>query len=156
MKLMKWASIALLCPALAIAGPNRNNTQGKQQNESDIESETFEWSSGQGRLGVMVMSLTPELRAYFGAPKGAGLLVAHVDANSAAARAGIRVGDVITKVGDNEVSDAMDIISTLSQTAQQNTASNVPIEVLRNHAAIDLQANLGTRNTQRKNSNQQI
>lgn len=152
MKLMKMVSIALLCPALAVASPNRHNTQGKQQDETDVESETFEWSSGQGRLGVMVMSLTPELRSYFGAPKDAGLLVAHVEANSPAAQAGIRVGDVITKVGDSEVGDAMDIVSTLSQ----NTQTNVPIEVLRRGATVDLQANVMPRNKQPRTGNQQI
>jgi len=152
MKLMKTACIALLCPALAIAGPNRN-TQDRDQNDSDVESETFAWSSGQGRLGVMVMSLTPELRAYFGAPKDAGLLVAHVDARSPAARAGVRVGDVITKVGDNDVSDAIDIITTISQ---PQTSTTIPIEVLRNHTTVDLEASLMPRNNQQNGPNQHI
>ncbi len=63
MKAMKMACLALLCPALAFAGPNKDTDK---QGPTEIESQTFEWSSGQGRLGVMVMSLAPELRSYFG------------------------------------------------------------------------------------------
>jgi S1-C subfamily serine protease len=138
MKLSKFAWIAALWPAVAFAGPNGTNDQRQQQNETDIESETFEWSSGQGQLGVMVMSLTPELRNYFGAPKGTGLLVAHVEPGSAAARAGIRAGDVITKVGNKDVRSAADVIDALPRRNQQRAAW-ITIEVVRNHATRDLQ-----------------
>jgi membrane-associated protease RseP (regulator of RpoE activity) len=55
-----------------------------------------------GYLGVRLDDMTPELRAYFGAPKEAGVLVEAVEPDSPAAKAGIKVGDVITTVdGDN-------------------------------------------------------
>ena len=53
-------------------------------------------------LGVQLSDLTDELRAHFGAPEGQGVMVSKVVEDSPAARAGVRVGDVITAV-DGEV-----------------------------------------------------
>lgn len=156
MKLTRMAWIAALWPAVAIAQPNNaTSNQNQQQNETDIESETFAWSSGQGQLGVMVMSLTPELRAYFGAPKGTGLLVAHVEQNSLAARAGVRPGDVITKIGDTDVRSADDVIGALSQGGQQANAP-LTIEIVRNHATRDLKIAAPRGDTQNTQPTQQI
>ena len=61
-------------------------------------------SSG-GRLGVTVLSLAPQLAAYFGVPDG-GALVATVTKDSAADKAGIQAGDVITTVNGDRVRDS--------------------------------------------------
>lgn len=156
MKLTRIAWIAALWPAIAVAGPNDATNDQDQQPNQDIESETFAWSSGQGQLGVMVMSLTPELRAYFGAPKGTGLLVAHVEQNSLAARAGVRAGDVITKIGDTDVRNAGDVLGALSQSGQQANAP-VTIEVVRDHATRDLKITLPQRgNTENNEPTQRV
>ena len=47
-----------------------------------------------GRLGVNVQELTPELAAYFGVKDG--VLVSAVQADTPAAKAGLKAGDVIT------------------------------------------------------------
>jgi S1-C subfamily serine protease len=60
-----------------------------------------------GRLGIRVQELTPELAAYFGAKDG--VLVAAVTSDSPAARAGIRAGDVITGVNGRSVGSAGDL-----------------------------------------------
>ena len=60
-----------------------------------------------GRLGVGVSDLTPELAAHFGA-KG-GVLVNSVTSESPAARAGVKVGDVITSVDGTAVEDGADL-----------------------------------------------
>jgi Do/DeqQ family serine protease len=52
-----------------------------------------------GQLGVMTLSLTPDLRKSLGLAESAqGALVSQVTEGSAAARAGIEAGDVITAV----------------------------------------------------------
>ncbi len=56
-----------------------------------------------GRLGASVQELNPELAGYFGVK--AGVLVTSVAADSAASRAGLRAGDVITAVDGAPVSD---------------------------------------------------
>lgn len=108
--------------------------------------ETFEWmSSSEGaRLGVMVMSLTPDLRTYFGAPARKGVLVAKVEPNSAAAKAGIKVGDVIIEVKGESVDDASDVISALSDVKQGEKAH---VEVIRDKKHVGLDATISPRKT---------
>lgn len=58
---------------------------------------------GGGFLGVELTPLTPELRAHFGAPADRGVLVARVEEDSPAARAGLQVGDVIAEIDGEAV-----------------------------------------------------
>jgi serine protease Do len=67
---------------------------------------------GRGRLGVTVQELTPELATYFGVKDG--VLVSSVTADSPAAKAGIKAGDVITMVEDKPVTSAGELVSLLS------------------------------------------
>ena len=60
-------------------------------------------------LGVGLTELTPELREHFGAPRDAGVMIASVEADSPAAKAGLKVGDVVTKAGETIVSRASDL-----------------------------------------------
>lgn len=62
-----------------------------------------------GFLGVRLIEITDELRAHYGAPRDAGVLVAEVEAGSPAARAGIEVGDVLTSVDGRGVSSTWDV-----------------------------------------------
>jgi len=64
---------------------------------------------GRGFLGVELTPIGPELRAHFGAPEDAGVLVARVVPDSPAAEAGIRVGDVIASVDGEHVSGAFEV-----------------------------------------------
>jgi len=148
MKLISIALAAALLPATALASPqstSKTDTKSTANTAStqSVEVEAFEWSSGQGHLGLMLEGLTPQLRAYFGAPNNAGLLVAQVASDSPAARAGIQVGDVITQVGNQRVQSADDIASATR--AANTSTSSVKIHVIRNHAGMDLQAMLGSR-----------
>jgi serine protease Do len=65
-------------------------------------------SPSRGRLGVAVESLSPQLAAYFGVKDGA--LVSSVTQGSAAEKAGIKAGDVITSVNGDPVHDADSLI----------------------------------------------
>ena len=66
------------------------------------------------RLGIAVTPMTPELRKFFGAPADVGILVSRIEDGSAAERARIRVGDVIIRVGDEDIDDASDVRGALS------------------------------------------
>jgi membrane-associated protease RseP (regulator of RpoE activity) len=144
MKLGKWIWLAALVPAIALADPDRNQQdQQNKQGTEDVETETFEWTSGHARLGLMVMGLTPELRAHFGAPRDAGLLVARVQPNGPAARAGVRVGDVITKIDNERIQDAADIMSALP--ADATARRSLTVEVIRDHSQLQLQTAIGQR-----------
>lgn len=68
-----------------------------------------------GWIGVRAIDLPPALREHFGAPKDAGVLVFDVAASSPAFDAGIRVGDVIFRIGERPVAaaGAVEILATL-------------------------------------------
>lgn len=66
------------------------------------------------RLGVLVQPLTKQLGATYGAPDGKGLLVAEVAEQSAAARAGLRAGDVILEIDNAAIATQADLIRALN------------------------------------------
>ena len=53
--------------------------------------------------GMQVERLTDQLRDFFGVSGNEGILVASVDSDSAAARAGVKAGDVITAIDGKRV-----------------------------------------------------
>jgi serine protease Do len=60
-----------------------------------------------GRLGISIGSLSPQLAEYFGTKDG--VLVTSVSDDSAAAKAGVKAGDVITSFNGSAVSDPQDL-----------------------------------------------
>jgi predicted metalloprotease with PDZ domain len=58
--------------------------------------------------GASVDVLGPQLAQYFGAQPGTGLLVKSIDADSPAARAGLRAGDVVVRVNNQTVASRSD------------------------------------------------
>ena len=71
----------------------------------------FDRFGTRGRLGVAVEELTPQLAEYFGAHEG--VLVAAVTTDSPAARAGLKAGDVISKVDGTSIRSRTDLIRAL-------------------------------------------
>jgi serine protease Do len=65
------------------------------------------------RSGLMVENLTPQLGEFFGAKNGNGVLVRSVEKGSRADKAGLRAGDVITRVADQPVHDTSDFTHAL-------------------------------------------
>ena len=68
--------------------------------------ERFFWSSG-NQLGIGAMTLEPQLAEYFGTKQG--VLVSSVAADSAAAKAGLKAGDVITSFNGHAVDSPSDL-----------------------------------------------
>ncbi len=66
-------------------------------------------------IGVQVAELGPELARSHGLVPGAGLLVAEVVPRSPAHRAGLRAGDVVSRVGPFEVHRVRELIESLSK-----------------------------------------
>ena len=119
------------------------------QGQGDTVVESFEWASGGTHLGVVIEGMTQDLRQYFGAPSDRGVLVAHVVQGSPAARAGIRVGDVLLDVGNRRIRGADDVISALAM--QQG--GQLPLEVIRQGRRMRLDAYLP--NPQQQNQEEQ-
>jgi serine protease Do len=79
------------------------------------------------RSGLMVENLTPQLGEFFGAKNGSGVLVRSVEKGSRAEKAGLRAGDVITRVGDLPVHDTSDFTHAL----HSHTAGSVTVGLIR-------------------------
>jgi serine protease Do len=79
-----------------------------------------------GFLGVAPQDLTEELTAEFGADKGA--IISEVTADSPAEKAGLKAGDVITKLNNVEIRDSRHLLLTVGQLKPE---SQVTLEYLR-------------------------
>src|SRR5579863_845807 len=58
-----------------------------------------------GYMGILPQELTPEMAKAFGVPNTHGVAIANVVGDSPAAKAGLKVGDVITAVNGTSVDD---------------------------------------------------
>ena len=56
-----------------------------------------------GRLGVMVQELTPELAKAFDIKESQGAVIAKIVADSPAAKAGLKAGDVVTRINGKQI-----------------------------------------------------
>lgn len=126
----------LTAPASALASPD-----APAPKSDDPTTQTFEWSmsTSRARLGVMVIGLTPELRTHLGAPSDRGVIVGRVEPHSAAAAAGLAVGDVITTVKGEAVDDGGDVLAALASSKKGDTVS---IAVIRDRKPLTLSAKL--------------
>ena len=128
---------ALLIAAGLAAAPASVAAHPSPQDPATYEK--FEWSTSKGRLGVLVMSLTPELRKHFGTSEDRGVMVARVEPLSPAALAGIKPGDVLIEVKGRTISDAGDVLSALADVPKDQTVS---IKLVRDGKTLDLSAKM--------------
>jgi serine protease Do len=75
-----------------------------------------------GYLGLLPEDVTPSLASQFGLSQPTGALVAQVEPNTAASRAGLKRGDVILKVNGQPVDSANDLRLVISGMAPGSTA----------------------------------
>ena len=85
------------------------------------------------RLGISVSTLSPQLAEYFGTKEG--VLVSSVTDNSAAAKAGIKAGDVITSFNGSVVNDPSDV---RRRVADLSDGDEFTIAVMRDKKAVTL------------------
>ena len=106
----------------------------------------FDWDAspmiagGRGRLGVRLQPLTEQLAEYFGAKDG--VLVSSVDADSPAAKAGLKAGDVITSVNGRAVESARDVTQEFREAEE---GKDVEIGVVRDRKSLTLKAQVPER-----------
>jgi membrane-associated protease RseP (regulator of RpoE activity) len=91
-------------------------------------NDNFVYAFGNNRrLGVTTVQLTKQLADYFGIADGKGVLVSSVSDNSAAAKAGIKAGDIITTVDGDMIEGPGD----LSRAINKNKEGDVTVVVIR-------------------------
>jgi serine protease Do len=86
-------------------------------------------------LGISAEDLRGQLGSYFGAPDGEGILVRDVRPGTPAEKAGLKAGDVITKVDGKPVKTLRELREQLRQKSDQKT---VNLSVLRRGAEMTL------------------
>ena len=85
----------------------------------DFDGEPF-LAAGRGRLGVRVQDLSEELAGYFGVKSG--VLVAGVEADAPAAKAGVKAGDVITAVNGQAITEPGELRREVAKVEDGKTA----------------------------------
>ena len=65
-------------------------------------------------MGVTVAELRPEVALRYGLEVGSGLLIGEITPRSPAHKAGLKAGDVLTRVGPAEVRNVRDLVGALS------------------------------------------
>lgn len=104
---------------------------------SAVQSNTFQpfevmTSVSMTQAGIRADSLTPQLREFFGVTAGEGVLVASVDASSAAAKAGLLAGDVITAIDGKSISSPQDF------SREVRSRTSFSLKVVRNKQEKDI------------------
>ncbi len=90
-------------------------------------------------LGVTLQNITPGLAARYNLPVSKGAIVASVQRNTPAARAGIRQGDIIVKFGDDEIQDDVSLLRALSK---RRVGETVPIIIVRGNEHLSVSITL--------------
>lgn len=93
-------------------------------------------------LGVQPAEVTPELAQQFQLEVSSGALVQSVVPNSAAAKAGLRAGDVIVELGGTPVRSVEDLLAALRR---HKPGDRVPVKVSRNGKTITIDVTLSGR-----------
>jgi serine protease Do len=94
-----------------------------------------------GKLGVEIQNVSQGLSDSFGLPRPEGALVASVEKDGPAARAGIEAGDVILKLNGEPVHDSSELPVKI---AGLSPGTRVELEIWRHHAMRDIEVTLGS------------
>ena len=86
-------------------------------------------------LGISAEDLSGQLGAYFGAPNDQGILVREVRSGTPAEKAGVKAGDVILRVDDDQVRTLDQLRERLQEKHEQKT---VKLGILRKGSSITL------------------
>ncbi|MBN2497258.1 MAG: PDZ domain-containing protein [Deltaproteobacteria bacterium] len=130
---------ALLAAGLMIA-PAAQAGSHKGEKSKRIHKRIF--TGERGFLGVHLTALTPELRTHFGAQADEGVLVAKVEDGSPAARAGLRVGDVLVKLDGKPIRSGWELGRWIGDKAQ---GAEVKLELVRGQKKLERTATIERR-----------
>ena len=108
-----------------------------------------------GYMGIGITDVSPENAQFFHVPDSSGAVVDQVDADSPAAKAGLKVGDVVRAIDGQKVTGAGDLQVEVGQKQPGNT---IKLEVLRDGRTVGVPVTLqamGARNGEKSADNAQ-
>jgi serine protease Do len=131
--------------AMKMAAPRPGTFAFRMPEIPDIPS--MEWNGnmlfggGNPRLGIDAEDLSGQLGAFFGAPDGEGILVREVNSGSAAEKAGVKAGDVITSLNGERIRTVGELREKLSA-KRDDKDRTVKLGVLRNKSEVSITVEL--------------
>jgi serine protease Do len=108
-----------------------------------------------GYMGIGITDVSPENAQFFHVPDSSGAVVDQVEADSPAAKAGLKVGDVVRAIDGQKVTGAGDLQVEVGQKQPGNT---IKLQVLRDGRTVDVPVTLqamGARNGEKGAANAQ-
>ncbi len=105
----------------------------------DVVNQIIKYGSvNRGLMGIFVQHLTPELAEAFKLPPNThGALITQVNEGSPAAKAGLKVGDIIIKINNTNITDSAQVKTTIGLLRVGTTAR---ITLIRNHKTLMVNA----------------
>lgn len=112
--------------------------------EKQLSGQFAGWgpSGPSGYIGVVLVDLTPELRRHFGVEEEAGVMISRVEEASPAAKAGVKVGDIVLTVDGENVGSAWDIRLAIREKKKDEA---VKLELWRDGRPLTLTATVAER-----------
>lgn len=150
------SAVALLtADSLAAQRPSASVTPSQAQSDGGY---TFRWSSSasgersfraqeflvsKGHVGLQVLNLTEGLRSFFEVPTGVGVLIAEVQPDGPADRAGLRPGDVIVAVDGAQARLAADVMERVGREGGET----LEFGIVRSGRAVTLEVSIAQQQT---------
>jgi serine protease Do len=95
-----------------------------------------------GYLGIGIAPVDEDVASALGLPKNRGEIVQRVEAGQGAEKAGLKAGDIVTRVNGKEVSPEQTLSYIVSNTSP---GQRIPVELIRDGKRMTLNAVIGTR-----------
>ena len=105
-----------------------------------------------GRIGIGISDVTPENAKFFDESNATGGVVTQVEADSPGAKAGLQIGDVITEIDGQKVSDAGELQVIVGQ---KQPGTKITLKVLRDGKSMTIPVTLeelGNRTAEGRNN----
>ena len=116
--------------------------RGKNVPHVKIPEFNLRFFAGPPVLGITGDTLTSQLARYFDVKQGKGVLVSEVMAGSAAEKAGLKAGDVITALDDKPVGSVEELREALDKALPKEGKRKITLSVVRNRQQMTMPVEL--------------
>jgi serine protease Do len=104
-----------------------------------------------GYMGIGINDVTPENSKFFNLTDASGALVTQVEADSPAAKAGVKVGDVIRELDGKQIPDAGEL---QVEVGQKRPGSTIKLSILRDGKSLNVPVTLEAMGARDKSDNE--